>query len=124
MAGLAVALMSLVLAACRAEKAAAPTPGEQAVTIVGKDIAFAKGELKVKGGQRLAIRFDNQDSGIPHNFALYKTAEAKELIAKTEIEPGPVRQHLHIAALAPGRYSYRCDTHPTQMTGSLIVEGG
>ncbi len=96
--------------------------GTQAVEIVSKDILFDKSEIRVAGGQAITIRHDNQDDGIPHNIAVYKTSDAKDLIAATPVEPGPVQQELIVGALEPGEYFFRCDTHPTQMTGTLIVE--
>ncbi len=128
----ATGLFGIGFAACGGEdEATTPEPGAtspepgagaQIIEIVSKAIAFDKSEIRVTGGEEITIRHDNQDDGIPHNFAIYKTSEAKELIAGTEIEPGPVQQELIVGALEPGEYFFRCDTHPTQMTGTLIVE--
>ena len=96
-------------------------PEAQVVNIVSKDITFDKSEIRVAGGEEITIRHDNQDEAMPHNFAVYKSSEAKELVAATEIEVGPVQQELIVEALEPGQYFFRCDTHPTQMTGTLIV---
>ncbi len=93
----------------------------QVVEIVSKAIAFDKSEIRVAGGEEITIRHDNQDEAMPHNFAIYESSEAKELVAATEIEVGPVQQELIVEALEPGEYFFRCDTHPTQMTGTLIV---
>jgi plastocyanin len=96
--------------------------GAQVVDIVSKTTAFDKSEIRVAGGEEITIQHDNQDDGIPHNFAIYKTSEANDLVAATEIEPGPVQQELIVEALEPGEYFFRCDTHPTLMTGTFIVE--
>jgi len=122
-----VAFLTISLAACGGgEEAAAPAheseTGAQAVDIVSKAVAFDKSEIRVASGQEITIRHDNQDEGVVHNIAIYKTSEAQDLIAGTELEPGPVEQELVVEALEPGEYFYRCDLHPTQMTGVLIVE--
>jgi plastocyanin len=123
----ATALFALTFAACGGgEKDDAPPaqesePEAQAIDIVSKEIAFDKSEIRVAGGQKITIRHDNQDEAMPHNFAIYKTTEAKEPVAATDIELGLVQQELIVEALEPGEYFYRCDTHPTQMTGTLIV---
>ena len=98
------------------------TPAAQVVDIVSKGSAFDKSEIRVAGGEEITIRHDNQDDGIPHNFAIYKTSEANDLVAATEIELGPVQQELNGETLEPGEYFFRCDTHPTQMFGTFIVE--
>ena len=104
----------------------APTDGSengaQVVDIVSNTIAFDRSEIRVAGGDEITIRHDNQDTGMPHNFAIYKTSEANELVAATEIELGPVQQELTLEVLEPGEYFFRCDTHPTQMTGTFVVE--
>ncbi len=96
-------------------------PETQVVNIVSKAIAFDKSDIGVAGGKEITIRHDNQDEAMPHNFAIYESSEAKELVAATEIELGLVQQELIVEALEPGQYFFRCDTHPTQMIGTLIV---
>ncbi len=96
-------------------------PQAQVVEIVSKEIAFDKSVIRVEGGEEMTIRHDNQDEAMPHNFAIYESSVAKELVAATEIEVGLVQQELIVEALEPGEYFFRCDTHPTQMIGTLIV---
>lgn len=107
----------------RPTEAPAASP-KAAVTldIVGRNIQFDKGRLEVAPNTPFVVRFDNQDNDIPHNFAIYRTAAARDLIAATEIEDGPVVQELAVAGLEPGEYFYRCDVHPATMTGVLKVE--
>jgi plastocyanin len=123
----ATALFAISFAACGgSDEDDAPRAQEseseaQVVDIVSKAIAFDKSEIRVADGEKITIRHDNQDEAIPHNFAVYKTSEAKEPVAATEIELGLVQQELTVEALERGEYIFRCDTHPTQMIGTLIV---
>lgn len=101
-----------------AEEEAAPKAVK--LNIVGKDIQFDKAILSVAPDTPFVVVFDHQDEGIPHNFAIY-TEPGGDLIAKTEIETGPVVQRLEVDGLAAGTYYYQCDVHPATMTGSLEV---
>ncbi len=111
--------------ACRGEEeAASPEPeGAAPVTvIVSKDRTFDKSEIRVPSGQEITILHYYQDDSSYHRLAIYKTSEAKDLVAHTEVEPGPGQQELTVEALEPGEYFYTCDIHPTTATGVLIVE--
>lgn len=90
------------------------------ITAVGR--AFTKSELEVPANQTFTIRFDNQDDAIGHNFAIYRTSAAEELIAATQVRAGPNVQELTVeGGLPPGEYFFRCDPHREIMTGTLIV---
>lgn len=114
-----------------AEKPTPPPEGDEtpiaivgeALDIIGKDIQFDKGKLTVAADTPFTVVFDHQDEGINHNFAIYETPAAENLVAGTEIEPGPVEQRLPLPeGLPAGSYFYRCDVHPTTMTGILEVK--
>ncbi|HWO70508.1 MAG TPA: cupredoxin domain-containing protein [Actinomycetota bacterium] len=83
---------------------------------------FAETQLTAPAGQPFTIRFENQDAGIPHNLAVYREEDfSGPPIAATPVEPGPVTQTLEVPALDPGTYYFRCDVHPTTMTGRIEV---
>jgi plastocyanin len=42
-------------------------------------------------------------------------------IGATAVATGPVQQTLSLGALAAGSYSFKCDVHPQQMNGTLVV---
>lgn len=93
------------------------------VGIVGKDIQFDKSRLEVPADSPFVVVFDNRDEDIPHNFAIYRTDAAQDLLAGTKVEDGPTIQRLEVEGLAAGEYFYQCDVHPQTMTGTLRVGG-
>lgn len=108
--------------------AGGPTPTGPAatITITAKNIAFDQSTLTVAAGSAVQLTLDNQDSGIPHNWSLYKSKDAAvsgdSPLAGTKIEAGPVKETTTFAAPAAGTYYFRCDVHPTTMTGTFVVQ--
>lgn len=82
---------------------------------------FDQNCLAVPAGQAFTIEFDNQDPGIPHNVAIYRDETATEALFVGEIFPGPDRRSYGGDALQAGQYFFRCDVHPTTMTGAFVV---
>ena len=101
-----------------------PAEGTPATGIVLEIAAisstFDKSEMEAPAGP-ITIKLDNQDAGIIHNIALFDGDDASgELIAATDLEPGPIEQELTVD-LEPGSYFYQCDAHPATMKGDLTV---
>src|SRR4029079_3091884 len=105
------------------------TPISTASSNPGKEIAIAAKNSNLKfdqesitvGAGSVTIRFDNADSGIPHNFHLFEGGDAKGTsVGQTDLASGPVEQELKLD-LTPGRYHFQCDAHPTTMKGTLTV---
>jgi plastocyanin len=79
--------------------------------------------ITVPAGKSITVNFDNQDSGIPHNFAVYTNSSATSPIFVGDNITGPARiTYTFTAPSTPGTYFFRCDVHPTQMTGAFIVQ--
>jgi len=90
--------------------------------VIAQSIRFNTNELAVPADTPFKVVFDNRDSGVPHDFAIYrKGPPSSDLVAKTKIEKGPVVQELNVPGLPARTYYYQCDVHPTQMTGTLKV---
>jgi hypothetical protein len=91
--------------------------------LIAKNIAFNTSTIMVPAGADITINFDNQDSGIPHNFAVYQSAAATNAIFKGPIITGPKKTaYTFTAPSTPETYYFQCDVHPTQMNGQFIVE--
>lgn len=85
-------------------------------------IRFDTEEVILPANQQVTVRADNQDTTIFHNWAAYTDSSATEVIAKTDICTAPCAEEVTFTAPPPGEYFFRCDVHPTQMVGKLIVQ--
>ncbi|MDI6876320.1 MAG: cupredoxin domain-containing protein [Methanomicrobiales archaeon] len=100
-----------------------PAPGGVTVDLVAQNIAFNMDTITVPAGSVVTVNFQNQDSGIPHNLAVYETPAATTPIFVGQIITGVNSiTYTFTAPEEPGTYFFRCDVHPVQMTGSFVVE--
>jgi plastocyanin len=88
-------------------------------TITAQNTAFDVRSFTVASGATLTIQFVNNDAAVVHNIDVYKGGAS---IGMTPLTPGPASDSLSLGALAPGGYTYKCDVHPQQMTGSFTVQ--
>jgi plastocyanin len=104
---------------------ASPSPTATAVTVnlTARNIAFNTNSITVPAGARVTVNFNNADSGIPHNFSVYNNSSASQAIFTGSIITGPATTtYTFTVPSQPGTYFFRCDVHPTMMTGSFIVQ--
>ncbi len=94
--------------------------GGGAVEIAAQDLAFDTTELSVPVDGEITVAFDNQDAGIPHNFAVY-TEQGGDALFNGDIVTGPTQTEYAFQSPGPGTYYYQCDVHPTTMSGSLTI---
>lgn len=135
---IAVALVVALAACTSATPAATPTPSGKTpagptataapagkaitISLTAQNMAFDKNTITVSAGASVTIDFNNKDTGISHNFALYTDSTATKSIFVGQIIMGPATtQYKFTAPTMPGTYFFRCDVHPTQMTGSFVV---
>jgi plastocyanin len=101
----------------------APSGNNVTINLVAKNMAFDKSTITVPAGAEVTINFDNQDSGIPHNFAVYTNASATSPIVVGQIITGPKTiNYTFTAPTTPGTFFFRCDVHPRTMTGIFVVQ--
>jgi plastocyanin len=99
-----------------------PTGGAVTVDLIAKNIAFNTSTITVPACSAVTVNFDNQDSGIPHNFAVYTNSEATTPIYQGAIITGPkTTTYTFTAPCTPGDYWFRCDVHPSIMYGTFKV---
>jgi plastocyanin len=92
------------------------------INLVAQNIAFDTKEITVPACADVVINFDNKDSGIPHNFALYTNSQATTALFTGEVITGvKTTQYKFKAPCTPGDFYFRCDIHPTLMYGTFKV---
>ncbi|MCE5338312.1 MAG: cupredoxin domain-containing protein [Methanomicrobiaceae archaeon] len=93
------------------------------VDLTAENIKFDKSTITVPAGAAVTVNFNNKDSGVPHNFAVYTDSSASQNIFKGDTVTGPATTtYTFTAPATPGTYFFRCDVHPQQMTGDFIVQ--
>ncbi len=103
--------------------ASGPTINEVIIYLMAKNIAFNNSTITVPAGANVTVYFDNQDSGTPHNFAVYYSPSASQTIFQGKIITGPAKAtYTFTAPSKPGTYYFQCDVHSTQMNGQFIVQ--
>ena len=92
------------------------------VDLVAHNIAFDKSTISVPACADVTVNFKNEDTGIPHNFAVYDSSAATTKIFSGQIITGPSSIVYHFTApCTPGDYYFRCDVHPSIMYGKFVV---
>ena len=104
------------------ETPAAPPADNIFAVVMIPTIQFDTDEITLPADTEVTISADNQDTGIPHNWAIYTDDTASDLIALTDICAAPCLDEVTFTAPPPGEYFFRCDVHPIQMVGTVIVE--
>ena len=123
-----VALGALLLAACGGgggggddSSAAGPAEPVTAITITSTDLSFDIESFAVPVGEEVALTYENDHDGVPHNVHV-DTGEADE--PTTEVAEGPVTQELTFTLDEAGEVDYLCDIHPATMRGTITAEDG
>lgn len=93
------------------------------INISASGLAFDKNKIEVTVGSDVLIVFENKDR-VRHNVAIYTNSSASTPIFVGEIFSGPeTKSYRFTAPSSPGVFFFRCDVHPTTMTGEFIVYG-
>ena len=126
LATLSVVLLSLAaLSACGPKATPTPTPtatGQNVtISLTAQNMAFDKSTITVPAGASVTINFNNKDN-IAHNFALYTNSSATTSIFVGKIITATQTIYNFTAPSTPGNYFFRCDVHPTTMTGTFVVQ--
>jgi plastocyanin len=104
-------------------RAPVPSTGGNTIMVTAAGMAFDTSTITVSAGAHVTITFNNKDNGILHNIAFYTSAAATTVIYKGENILGVSNiTYTFDAPTTPGTYFFRCDLHPTTMTGSFIVQ--
>jgi len=95
--------------------------GPAPVKIAAHSVKFDRPEFDLVANQPAQIDFHNGDP-VPHNVAIYADANYSG-IALFQGAPviGPTSTVYRFTAPAAGTYYFRCDIHPSTMTGKVVV---
>ena len=97
-------------------------PGAATIGLVAKNIAFNTSVISVPACSNVTINFENQDSGVPHNFALYTNNQRTANLFKGQIITGPSSiTYTFTAPCSVGDYHFQCDPHSGTMFGTFRV---
>ena len=91
------------------------------INLTVQNMAFDKASISVPSGAKVTMIFNNQDS-VPHNFALYTDSSAANVIFKGDVVTSKTITYQFTAPSSAGNYFFRCDVHPTAMTGTFTVQ--
>ena len=91
------------------------------VEVTAADLAFNVETIVAPAGEAFTVSFTNNEA-VPHNFSVYTEEGGEEIAVGNVIDEGETDE-VAIDALEPGEYFFVCDVHPTEMTGTLVVEG-
>ena len=86
----------------------------------GTQSRWYQAAVRQKAG-RVTVQFTNNDSGMTHSFALYRSkSDLDQPLAATTIATGPNVMSI-TADLTPGDYYFQCQVHPDKMNGALTA---
>lgn len=103
------------------ERGAACRRGSGRIEVSAIGIGFDRDCLAGPAGRPFRIAFINGDAGISHNLAIYSDPNASEVLFRGDQFQGPNTTIYRVPALPAGRLFFRCNTHPSQMTGRFIA---
>ncbi len=95
--------------------------GAQQLKLTAQNIAYTETTLEAAAGSPIALAFDNEDAGIPHNVVIHQGDVNGTAVFTGAIFPGVATQTYNVPALTAGTYVYQCEVHPN-MQGTLTVK--
>jgi plastocyanin len=95
--------------------------------LTARSTRFSVDCLAAPADAAFTINFDNQDPGIAHVFVIHdqdprQDPSARQLFRGEQVT-GPDMKTYEVGPLAAGTYHFRCDFHPDQMFGAMVIEG-
>lgn len=96
-------------------------PGGSKLKLSAVDVEFSTDCLAVAANAPFAIEFENDDTGVEHNVAIFKDPKDPNKLFTGELITGPSKVTYQVGAIDKGSYHFHCDVHP-EMKGTLVVD--
>ena len=96
--------------------------GPTKLELAAKGVKFDHEKIEAPAHNQVVVIFKNEDEGIQHNVAVYEDESVEEVIYQGNIFSGVRTVEYKIRTGEPGEYFFRCDIHPVEMVGTLVVE--
>lgn len=116
------------VAATTSPAASSPTAASSAntVALTLTDNAFSQRAITVAAGTKVTFQLSNQGK-VPHNMQIAPAdgnfASKSTVNSSPElINPGATATLTWTVPATPGTYQFRCEVHPTEMTGTITVQ--
>jgi plastocyanin len=99
-----------------------PGGGEEkpVVTLAAANIAFEPTSLTVPAAEAFTLRFHNEDANTQHNVQIFDDPEfGGTPLFSGALITGVRQADYEVDPLEAGAYFFRCEVHPTTMTGKI-----
>ena len=94
------------------------------LAVAAEGLAFDTDCLAAPAGEAFTIEFTNQDAGVLHNVAIYTDQAASQALFQEPPFPGPETVVYEPEPIEEeGNFFFRCDVHPSTMSGTFVVAG-
>lgn len=99
-------------------------PPDAAVIAARNSQDFVSDEVTMPAATEVTLVFDNEENGVPHNWALYTAdpADGGEAIFNGEVITGPEQIPYTFESPEAGEYFFQCDVHPNMRGVALATE--
>lgn len=121
------AFLLLLIAACSNDtdtkseaEGAAATPSTS-YSVVTTDNKFNITRMTVPANQQVTVTVRNDGQAL-HNWHLLNVRDAGGQAIETRLLKKGESATVTFTLTTPGRYDFRCDTHPAEMKGTLTVQ--
>lgn len=92
------------------------------VAITANQLEFNVETIEAPAGEEFTVTLTNME-GVPHDFAVF-TEQGGEELAQSDVVTGPDQSvEVTVGPLEPGEYYFECTIHPSEMNGTIVVEG-
>ncbi len=96
--------------------------GGATIALSASGLKFSTDQIQGAANAANTIHFDNQDTGVQHDVAIYRDAGFTDNVFTGDLVTGPASIDYSVPALPAGTYYFHCTVHTT-MQGTYVVGG-